>query len=312
MYKNSHFKAIIGLFAILLSFTNSQNIYAQEDNRFEISKNLDIYNAIIKELEMFYVDSLDVEKTVRTSIDAMLRTLDPYTEYYPEQNVEDLKFLSTGEYGGVGAMIRKTDEGVVITEPFEGMPAQLGGLKAGDIILAIDTVNVEKSPDSRVSELLKGVPNTKLTVKVKRPGEAKPLTFNLFRKQVVVAPVTWYGVRGDGTGYIYLKSFTDKSTQEVKAAFNDLKNNHQITSLVLDLRNNGGGLIESAIQIVNMFVPKGEEVVTTRGKLKQWDRTYRTTSEPLDTVMPLAILINNESASASEIVAGAYTIWTVP
>ncbi|MCD7932879.1 MAG: S41 family peptidase [Tannerellaceae bacterium] len=304
MNKKIHFKIIITLLSFFVLFPSTHS-FAQEDNRFEISKNLDVYNAIIKELEMFYVDSVDVEKIVRTGIDAMLRGLDPYTEYIPEQQMDDFKFLTTGEYGGIGAYIRKRDEGVVITEPFEGMPAELAGLKAGDLILAIDDINVEKENDSRVSELLKGAPNTKLVLKIQRPGETKPRTFELVRKQILVDQVTWYGVRGDGTGYIHMKGFTDKSTQEVKNAFLDLKNNHQIKSLILDLRSNGGGLLESAVQIVNMFVPKGTEVVSTKGKLSQWDRTYRTSSEPIDTIMPLAVLINGESASAAEIVAGA-------
>ncbi|MCC8154701.1 MAG: S41 family peptidase [Tannerellaceae bacterium] len=304
MCKNIHCKVIIGLFSLLLLFPE-QTLKAQGDNRFEISKNLDIYNSIIKELEMFYVDSLEVEKTIRVGIDAMLRSLDPYTEYIPEQQMDEFKYITTGEYGGIGAFIRKRDEGVIITEPFEGMPAELAGLKAGDLIMEIDNVNVEKENDSRVSELLKGVPNTKIVLKIKRPGENKPRIVELIRKQILVDQVTYYGVRGDGVGYIHLKGFTDKSAQEVKAAFNDLRTNHHINSLILDLRSNGGGLLEAAVQIVNMFVPKGKEVVSTKGKLSQWDRTYRTSNEPIDTVMSLAVLINGESASAAEIVAGA-------
>ncbi len=190
-------------------------------------------------------------------------------------------------------------------EPFEGMPAELAGLKAGDLLLAIDTVNVEKMSSDKVSELLKGVPNTKMKIKFQRTGEKKPRTVELTRKQILVDQVTYYGVRGNDVGYIHLRGFTDKSAQEVKVAFEDLRKNHQIKSLVLDLRNNGGGLLESAVQIVNMFVPKGKEVVSTKGKISQWDRTYRTSSEPIDTVMPIAVLINGGSASAAEIVSGA-------
>lgn len=300
-------KSIIGLLALLLLTGTVLPVQAQKDNRFEVSKNLDIFNALVKEVEMFYVDSVDVEKTLRRGIDAMLNGLDPYTEYYPEQEMEGLKLITTGEYGGIGSIIRQRDKdgGVVIAEPFDGMPAALAGLKAGDHILAIDTVDVSKATNDGVSELLKGVPNTKIKLTIQRPGEKKTLKFEIVRKQVIVDQVTYYGVRNDSIGYIYLKGFTDKSGQEVRDAFLDLKKNHAIKSLVLDLRNNGGGVLESAVQIVGLFVPKGSEVLSTKGKVKQWDRTYRTSSEPIDTVMPIAVLINGNSASASEIVSGA-------
>ena len=289
------------LFLILLPVEGK----SQADNRFEVSKNLDVFNALVKEVDMFYVDSVDVEKTVRTGIDAMLSTLDPYTEYIPEQEMGDLKFITTGEYGGIGSFIRERDGGVYIIEPFEAMPAALAGLKAGDKLLVIDGTDLTGMTSDKVSELLKGKPNTKMTLKIQRPNEKKPRTLELIRKQVLVDQVTYYGVRNDSIGYIYLKGFTDKSAQEVKAAFEDLKKNHHIKSLVFDLRNNGGGLLDGAVQIVGMFVPKGEVVLSTKGKIKQWDRTYRTATEPLDTVMPIAVLINGGSASAAEIVSGA-------
>ena len=289
----------------LITFLNTSQVQSQvDDNRFEVSKQLDIYNALLKEVEMFYVDSVEVDKMVRRGIDAMLKGLDPYTEYYPD--MEDFKFQLTGEYGGIGAFIRKMDEGVVITEPIEGQPAQLAGLKAGDIILSVDTADVSNANSERVSELLKGTPNSKVSLRIKRPGEKKPLKVEIVRKQVVTEQlVPYYGVQGKNTGYIYLNRFTDKSAQEVKAAFEDLKQNHQIESLILDLRNNGGGVLDGAVQIVNMFVPKGEEVLSMRGKIKQRDRVYRTSLEPIDTVIPLAVLINGGSASASEILSGA-------
>ena len=242
-------------------------LQAQTDNRFEVSKNLDIFNALVKEMEMFYVDSVDVEKSVRRGIDAMLDGLDPYTEYIPEQEMETLKMMTTGEYGGIGSYIRQrnTNGGVMIAEPNEGMPAALAGLKAGDLILKIDTTDVSQFPSDKVSELLKGVPNTKVTLLIQRPGEKKPRKVEIMRKQIQVKQVTWYGVKGDKVGYIYLKGFTDKSAQEVKEAFLDLKKNHQIESLILDLRNNGGGVLEGAVQIVGMFVPKGSEVISTKG-----------------------------------------------
>ena len=299
-------EGMIGLFGLLLLMGSGVHAQAQKDNRFEISKNLDIFNAVVKEVEMFYVDTVDVENTVRRGINAMLGGLDPYTVYYPEQDMDELKMMTTGEYGGMGAYIRERKEGgVYISEPFEGMPAALAGLKAGDRILAVDTVDTSNKTSSEVSNLLKGVPNTKMVLKIQRPNEKKPRKVELTRKQILVDQVTYYGVRGDGIGYIYLKGFTDKSAQEVKAALEDLKQNHNIKSLIFDLRDNGGGLLESATQIVGMFVPKGTQVVTTKSKISQWDRTYRTSSEPIDTVMPIAILINGNTASSAEIVSGA-------
>ena len=294
--------ALISLFGGFLP----ANAQQENDNRFAVSKNLDILNSLVKEVEMFYVDSVDVDKTVRRGIDAMLSGLDPYTVYYPEQDMDQLKFMTTGEYGGIGSYIRERKEGgVYIIEPFEGMPAALAGLKPGDRILAIDTVDVSKMSSDQVSALLKGTPNTKMKLKIQSPGEKKPREVNLVRKQILEYQVTYYGVRGDSIGYIYLKGFTDKSAQEVKNAFEDLKNNHHVKGVILDLRNNGGGLLESATQIVGMFVPKGQEVVSTKGKVSQWDRTYRTPIEPLDTTMPMAVLINGGSASAAEILSGA-------
>lgn len=299
-------KSIKWLFCVALAVC-AGNVFAQEkDNRFEVSKNLDIFNAIVKELEMFYVDSLDINSTVARGINSMLGGLDPYTEYYPENKTEELKIMATGEYGGIGSVITQRDSmGVVVVEPYEGMPAAVAGLKPGDIFLSIDDVDVTQKTSGEVSELLKGVPNTKLKIKVRRPGEKKPKEFELTRQLVSVNPVTYYGVRNDSVGYIYLQTFNEKSIPEIKKALDDLKKNHPIKSLVLDLRGNGGGILEGAVQLVNMFVPKGEVVLTTKGKLKQSDRTYRTTTEPIDTVMPLAVLINSSSASASEITAGA-------
>ncbi len=307
MYRLVQRRVVIGLFCMLFIFCGVMPGWAQKDNRFEVSKNLDIFNALLKEVEMFYVDSVDVNKIVQRGIDAMLSGLDPYTEYYPEQNMEELNLMTTGEYGGIGSLIRQRNNagGVMIAEPTEGMPADLAGLKAGDLILKIDTVDVSKETSSRVSELLKGIPNTKMLLTIQRPGEKKTRKIEITRKQITTPQVTYYGVRNDSIGYIYLQAFTIKSAQEVKEAFLDLKKNHGIKSLVLDLRGNGGGVLEGAVQIVGMFVPKGSEVLSTKGKMKQWDRTYRTSTEPLDTVIPLAILINGGTASAAEIVSGS-------
>ena len=298
--RTSHFILCAFLFCTLSS------TFAQS-NRFEISKQLSVFNAIVKEVEMFYVDTINVEKTVHRGIDAMLSSLDPYTEYYPEENMDEFKMMTTGEYGGMGSYIRLRSEGkgTIITEPFEGMPAALAGLKAGDYILAIDTLDVSSYASDKVSEALKGVPNTTMKLKIQRPGVEKPLFFNITRRKVVINQVVWYGTRGEGVGYIALKSFTDKSAKEVRDAFLDLKKNHHIKSLILDLRNNGGGVLDAAVEIVGMFVPKGTEVLSTKGKIKQFDRTYNTKEEPIDTLLPIAVLINGGSASASEIVSGA-------
>ena len=296
------------VFCLAIALSIGGPLWAQKpqtERRFEVSKQLDILNAIVKEVEMFYVDSVETEKMVRRGIDAMLKGLDPYTEYYPEQETDNIKMLVTGEYGGVGAYIRARDGGVIITEPFEGMPAALAGLKAGDRILMIDTADVRQATTERVSELLKGTPNSKVVLKIERPGEKKPRKVEVTRKQVSLKQVVHYGVYGDSTGYIYLDGFKERSADEVREALEDLKQNHHIKSLVLDLRDNGGGLLSSAVQIVNLFVPKGREVLSTRGKMKLWDRTYRTTLDPVDSVIPLAVLINGNSASAAEIVSGA-------
>ncbi len=307
MYTVIRKQLITGTAVLSLLAAMAMPAAAQTDNRFEVSKNLEIFNALVKEVEMFYVDTIDINQMMRRGIDSMLSGLDPYTEYIPEQEMETLQLMTTGEYGGIGSYIRQRegDGGVIVAEPFEGMPAELAGLKAGDRILKVDTIDVSRSTNDEVSNLLKGVPNTKLKLTILRPGEKKPREYNLVRKQILVNAVTWYGVKQDSIGYIYLRTFTDKSGQEVKAAFEDLKKNKHIKSLVLDLRGNGGGVLESAVQIVGFFVPKGQEVLSTKGKIAQWDRVYRTPVEPLDTVMPIAVLVNGGTASASEIVSGA-------
>ena len=298
---------LVRIFFLLIVCLGYISGKAQNDRHFEISKQLDIFNALVKEVEMFYVDSVEVEKMVRHGIDAMLRGLDPYTEYYPEQELDKLKFVQTGEYGGIGAGINQRKEGVYITELYEGMPALLAGLKVGDVFLKVDSVDVTKSTSDRVRDLLRGIPNSKLTVKIQRPGEKNTRQVEIIRKQVSLSPspVTYYGVYNNTTGYICQDGFTEKSTQAVKAAFEDLKQNHQITSLILDLRDNIGGILDAAVQIANLFVPKGKEIVSTRGKISQRDRIYRTSLNPLDTVMPIAVLINGSSASSAEILSGA-------
>lgn len=308
---------------LVFSFIVLLSVNAQEENKaleyqqryFDINKNIDIYSSILRELDMFYVDSLDINKTVKTGIDNMLKSLDPYTEYFNTEKVKDFTFITTGEYAGIGASIRYNDSLVVITDPFEGKPAAKAGLKAGDVILEIDGKDMSKTESKEgqlygntlsdyVSSNLKGQPGTVVSVTVKRPGEKKPITIKVTREKIVMDPINYYGMVSPTTGYINLSTFTDKSSADTKKAFLDMKK-QGMTSLIFDLRMNTGGILEEAVQIVNMFIPKGKTVVSTKGRLKQSDRTYLTTVEPIDTEIPIILLIDKNSASASEIVAGA-------
>lgn len=277
------------------------------DNRnFQLAKNLDIFNAIVKELDMFYVDTISPDKVIREGIDAMLMQLDPYTNYFAEEDMGELKQLTTGKYGGIGSLITfyKAKNRVAIAEPFENTPAAKVGLKAGDILLELDGKDLKGKTTSEISDMLRGEIGTSFILKIERPGEKKPLEFKINRESIQIDPMPYYGMVGKNTGYIVLTNFTDNCSKEVRNAVINLKK-QGATSLVLDLRGNGGGLMQEAVNIVSLFVPKGKEVVSTRGKLKQADRIYKTTREPLDSEIPLAILVNSGSASASEIVAGA-------
>lgn len=286
---------------------------------FDINKNIEVFNSVIKELDLFYVDTVNVEKTVQTGIVNMLSRLDPFTEYMNEEQATDFSVFTTGEYAGVGAIIsvRNIDgrDVVYVSEPYENMPAAKSGLKIGDIILSINGKDMtkadkvagevyEKTLSNKVSSNLKGQAGTEIIVKVERPGEKKPLEFKLVRENIHMSSVPYYGMLENNVGYIVLTRFTDKSAQDVKRAFLDLKK-QGMASFILDLRSNGGGILDEAVQITNFFVPKGKVVVSTKGKVKQWDRTYRTTQEPIDTEIPMLVLVNRGSASASEIVSGA-------
>jgi carboxyl-terminal processing protease len=286
------------------------NVFAvekkQTDPNFEISKNLDIYNAVLKELNIYYVDTIKPGVLVKESIDKMLESLDPYTTFIPEEDTKDLKFMTTGEYGGIGSMISQNKENeIVISEPYEGMPAEKAGLRAGDVILEVDGVSLKGKNVSNVSELLKGQPGTDVKITIKHFIDKKPVTKTITREKILINPVSYYGIVAPKTGYILLSQFTDKAGDEVKSALLDLKNNFQIESLILDLRNNPGGLINQAVDITNLFVPKGIEIVATKGKVKQFDDNYKSTEEPLDPKIPLTVLVNSNTASASEIVSGA-------
>ena len=278
--------------------------FDRNEKNFEIAKNLEIYYSLFRELNMFYVDEVNPNELVKTSIDKMLNSLDPYTNYISEDQMEDFRFMTTGEYAGIGALISRQNGKIVIAEPYEGFPAQKFGLKAGDIILEVEGKTTEDMDTEDVSNLLKGPANKPVLLKLDRMGEKKFLEIEVVREKISIDAVPYYGMLENDVAYIRLSSFTANCSDEVKNAFLELKENNP-QALVLDLRNNGGGLLREAVEIVNMFVPKGEEIVSTKGKVKQWDKTYKATSAPIDTTIRIAVLTNSNSASASEIVAGA-------
>ncbi len=271
-----------------------------------IARNLDIFNALFKELNAFYVDTLDIDKSMETAINAMLEDVDPYTEYIPAKDREDFMVLSTGEYGGIGSYIFERDGKVYISEPYEGSPAAKAGMKPGDRIMMIDGESVEGWGNSKVSDHLKGQPSTPISITVVRKYDSDSVkTFTITREKIKVDPVSYYGIIHENIGYISLDTYNEHSAANVKKALLELKANPVVKYIILDLRGNGGGLLESAIQIVGLFVPKGTQVLQTRGKTKQQERNYKTTEEPVDTEIPLAVLVDGGTASAAEITAGA-------
>ncbi|MCE5204554.1 MAG: S41 family peptidase [Porphyromonadaceae bacterium] len=271
---------------------------------YDINKNIDIFNSVLRELDMFYVDSIEVNNLVQGTIGNMLSRLDPYTEYYSEENMGDLQFLTTGEYAGIGAIISYNHGRVIINEPYEGLPADKAGLKAGDSILAIDGEDMRTANVKQVSDKLKGTPGTLLKLTIQRPGEKKQQTLSIQRDKIEMDPITYAGMVDKKTGYFHYGSFTTKSAERVKETVTKLKK-QGATSLIMDLRGNGGGILDEAVDVVNLFVPKGQEIVFTRGKVKQWDRSYHTQNQPIDEIIPIVVLIDTGSASASEIVAGS-------
>lgn len=254
---------------------------------------------------MYYADTLNHEKIVKSAVDQMLRNLDPYTVYIPESESDDISFMTTGEYGGIGALITKTSEGICISEPYEGMPAQKHGLKAGDILLEIDGEKTTNFSVSEASSKLKGTPNTEIKLKIRRYGEKKTIEKKFLREKIQVPPISYSNITAPGTGYILLNDFTEQAALDVKSTIQEMVQKHGIKSLILDLRNNGGGLIDEAVKIMGYFVPKGTEIVSTKGKSPQASYTYRTTLEPIFPDMKIIVLVNSASASASEILAGA-------
>ncbi|HPT15250.1 MAG TPA: S41 family peptidase [Bacteroidales bacterium] len=296
---------IIVLVILLIAVAPFTGIKAQQSQEFEISKNLDIFVTLYKELNTNYVDDINASELMQTGIDAMLDDLDPYTVYIPEAEIEDYRFMTTGEYGGIGSLIHQQDGKVVISEPYENSPAQKAGLRAGDRLLKINDKTTDGKSVDEVSSILKGQPGTPLKLEIERAGNDKPLTFNITREKIVLDAVPYYGMLNDQIGYIKLTSFTQTASAEVKKALLSLKQNTGLKGLVLDLRDNGGGLLTEAVNIVSLFVNKGELVVSTKGKQMDKNKTYRTTLDPVDANIPLVVMVNGASASASEIVSGA-------
>ena len=277
--------------------------YGFADNYFELSKNLDIFSTLLKELNTYYVDDTKPGELMKTGIDAMLQSLDPYTNYIPESAIEDYRFMTTGQYGGIGALIHKDSNEIIVSEPYEGFPAFKAGLKAGDVILKVDKNEVEGKNSGDISKLLRGQSGSSLNVTIKRPNVAEPMVKEIVRETIKINDVPYFKMLDEEVGYIKLSSFTQTASKEFIAAFDELKEKG-MKELVFDLRGNGGGLLIEAVDIVNIFIPKGQKVVETRGKQKKWDATYLTRKEPLDIKIPIAILVDAGSASASEIVSG--------
>ncbi len=274
------------------------------DNYFEIAKNLDIFTSLYKELNTYYVDETDPGKLMKKGIDAMLKSLDPYTTYIPESEIEDFRFMTTGQYGGIGAIITKRGDYVYINEPYEGFPAQKSGLMAGDKILEINGVSAKGKTTEEVSKILKGQPNTSVTMLIERKNLDTPFDVTFNREKVTVKSIPYTGFIDDGIGYIKLRSFTRNCGSEIKEALKNLKSQQKLDGLVLDLRGNPGGLLNEAVNISNIFIDRGEEIVSTKGKIKEWEKVYKATNRAEDMETPLVVLINQSSASASEIVAG--------
>ena len=304
MIKISMKKVLISLLMVLIAAPAFAQI--DRDHDFKTAKNMDIFNSIYKNLDLMYVDTLDAEEVVGNGIKAMLGSLDPYTTYYPEEKVNELKNMLTGKYAGVGAVVRYNFQlqRVCISEPYENMPAAEVGLKKGDIILSIDNEDMTNKDVAYVSDHLRGDPGTSFILKVKRPSTGKTLKVKVTRRTIQMPFLPYYGMLEGGFGYINFNSFTDNCAKDVRRAFIDLKK-QGAKGLVFDLRNNGGGSVSEAVSIINMFLPKGKTVLKMQGKLQRSNKEYKTSVEPVDSVMPMVVLVNGNSASASEIMSGS-------
>ena len=280
--------------------------FAWADSPTEIARNLETFSDIYKELNSYYVDSINAEKAITTAINAMLDEVDPYTEYFPPKEQEDFKTVSTGEYGGVGSYIMERNGNVYFSEPYHGSPAAKMGVRAGDKIIMIDTASTKGWNNEQVSAALKGLPNTNVRIVVERPYATDSIiTFNIKREKIEMNPVTYYGVEKGNIGYIAINTFNEKTSREVKKALLELMDDKRVEGITLDLRGNGGGLLDQAVQVVGFFVPKGTTVVETKGKVKEQNRVYKTSQDPIAPKIPLTVLIDGGTASASEIVSGA-------
>jgi carboxyl-terminal processing protease len=302
MFKFPNLKKYFSLFIIVVAIFIGT---AYTPDYFEISKNLDIFNSVYRELNISYVDDTKPGQLMKTGIDAMLNSLDPYTVYYTENDIEDYKFLSTGEYGGIGTAVLDIDNKIIIADPYEGFSAFKAGLRGGDQIIGVDNYNVEGKRSDEISNLLKGQAGTPIKLKVLKAGQKTPIDVLLNREEIKTKAVPYFGMLSNNeTGYIKLTQFTDNCSGEVKEALLNLKGKG-CKNIILDLRGNLGGLLHEAQNIVNFFIEKGHEIVSTKGKVPEWDKTYLAVNNPIDTQIPLAVLVDENSASASEIVSGA-------
>lgn len=295
--------AIVLLSVFTLSFIAVQIKPAEDEVSFEMGKNLELFGAVYKEIHSLYVDDIEPGGLMKTGIDAMLESLDPYTVYIPESQIEDFRFQTTGQYGGIGALIRKDGEYVIITDPYENYPAHKAELQAGDKILEIDGKSIKGKNSEEVSSLLKGSPGTTLKVKVERPGQKDLIEKTLTREEVKIPSVPFYDMIDSETGYLKFTQFTANSASEVKKGFMALKE-RGMKKFIFDLRGNGGGFLNEAVEIVNMFVPRGTVIVKQKGKIASMNITYKGQSEPTDLNIPIVVLVDGNSASASEIVSG--------
>ncbi len=300
--KNKRNNIIILVSLLIITGLSTGFFITQETRDFRLAKNMDIFFSLLREVNTFYVDEIDPDKVIKTGIDNMLKSLDPYTVYYPESETDELSFMTSGKYGGIGSLVRSNGDYVIVSEVYKGFPADLAGIRAGDLLKKVDGVSMKGFTTDKVSEKLKGNPGTEISLTIERNGEEKD--YKLKREKIVIPPVPYFGMLDSKTGYIRFTNFTQDCINDVKTALTTLKSS-DAKQVILDIRGNPGGLLTEAVDIVNLFVGPGNEVVSTKGKVKQFDENFKTEKAAVDETIPLAVIINRGSASASEIVAGA-------